>query len=171
MRLNKEDILKVKKQFQELRNIFKEQAFLDFIGEKCLKVLREETSNKAPLTVGKKMNDDYSNSHMYQTTISSNKSVITLTNEAKNQNGEYFSAYIEYGTGVFSEESTRPNGWVYPTDEADRNTTKKQNKFTGEWYAFTKGQVAKEVYTDALEKIESKMDEWIDEYISMKGVK
>lgn len=171
MKLDKKDILEVKKQLQGIRNIFREQAFLDYIGEKCLEVLKEETSNKAPLTVGKKMNEDYANSHTYQTTISSNKSVITLTNEAKNQNGEYFSAYIEYGTGVFSEESTKPDGWVYPTDEEDKNTTKKQNRFTGEWYAFTKGQAPKEVYTDALDKIGERMDEWIDDYLSMKGVK
>jgi hypothetical protein len=177
MYLDIAEINKEIKAFKAARKLFMQQDFLDFIGRKCIKVLQLETALKAPLTRNNKMNDEFATGHTYQTQTLSNTSRIILSNNATNQFGEYFSAYIEYGTGIYApmtkiggEEvttSTRPNGWIYPTDEADRNPTKKYNKNNGTWYAFTWGQVPKNVYTDALKRIEENMDSWIEEY--MKG--
>lgn len=167
MRLDRADIIKEIKGLQAARKMFMQQDFLDFIGRKCIKVLQLETSLKAPLTWDNKMNDEFATGHTYQTQMLSNTSRIVLSNNATNQFGEYFSAYIEYGSGIYSQNTTRPDGWIYPTDEEDRNPTKKYNKNTGTWYAFTWGQVPKNVYTDALKRIEENMDSWIEEY--MKG--
>ena len=167
MKLDRADIIKEIKSLQATKRIFMQQDFLDFIGRKCIKVLQLETALKAPLTWDNKMNSEFATGHTYQTQTLSNTSRIVLSNNATNQFGEYFSAYIEYGSGVYSPNTTRPNGWIYPTDEADRNLTKKYNRNTGTWYAFTWGQVPKNVYTDALKKIEENMDRWIEEY--MKG--
>lgn len=177
MYLDIAEINKEIKVFKATKKLFMQQDFLDFIGRKCIKVLQLETALKAPLTRNNKMNDEFATGHTYQTQTLSNTSRIVLSNNATNQFGKYFSAYIEYGTGIYApmteiggEEvttSTRPDGWIYPTDEADRNPTKKYNRKTGTWYAFTWGQVPKNIYTDALKRIEENMDRWIEEY--MKG--
>lgn len=167
MKLDRADIIKEIKGLEARKRIFMQQDFLDFIGRKCIKVLQLETALKAPLTRNNKMNSEFATGHTYQTQTLSNTSRIILSNNATNQFGEYFSAYIEYGSGVYSPNTTRPNGWIYPTDETDRNRTKKYNNNTGTWYAFTWGQAPKNIYTDALKRIEENMDSWIEEY--MKG--
>lgn len=167
MKLDRADIMKEIKGLQATKRIFMQQDFLDFIGRKCIQVLQDQTNLKASETWDKKMNQEYRDGHRYKTEIRSHTSRIILENVATNQFGEYFSAYIEYGTGIFSPNSTKPQGWIYPTDRADRNPTKKYNKETGTWYAFTWGQTPKEVYTSAIKVIEDNLDNWIKEY--MKG--
>lgn len=167
MRLDRADITREIKNLKAFKNIFMQQDFLDFIGRKCIRILQLETALKTPMTRDGKMNSEYANGHTYKTEIFPNSSRIILSNNATNQFGEYFSAYIEYGSGVYSPNTTRPSGWIYPTDEADRNKTKKYNRRTGTWYAFTYGQIAKPVYTDAIKRIEENLDKWLEEY--MKG--
>lgn len=179
MELSRADIIKEIKGLQATKKIFLQQDFLDFIGRNCIRILQLETALKTPMTKSGKMNSEYASGHTYETQILSNTSRIVLSNNAANQFGEYFSAYIEYGTGVYAptteidgekvSTSNKPYGWIYPTNEADMNTTKKYNNKTGTWYAFTYGQVAKPVYTDAIKRIEENLDKWIEEY--MKGGK
>lgn len=140
-----------------------EQAFLDFIGEKCVEVLKEVTNAKASSFKAENAPKSYIEGHKYETEILERTSRIILQNLATNQFGEYISEYIEYGTGVYAEESKAPDGWTYPTVESDKNTTKRIGK-DGELYAFTKGQTAKNIYSEAMAIIERKLDEWIEEY-------
>lgn len=168
MELSVDNIQHEIKQIGKLRNIHKEPRFLEFIAKKCIEVLREETEiaridqNKSPYG---NISKEYAESHTYKTFITSLSSLVVLSNEAKNQFGEYISRYIEYGTGMYNAESTAPNGWIYPTDETDKNTTKRQTR-NGDLLAFTKGQSAKLVYANALDRIKDNLDGWINEYIS-----
>ena len=164
MKLSVADLEVEIKQIGKLRNIHKDQRFLEFIAKKCIEVLKEETENKRSLTWDKKMNDEYVEGHRYETFINGLSSIILLENVATNQFGEYISRYIEYGTGMFNAESTAPEGWYYPTDAEDRNPTKEE--IGGNYVAWTRGQLPKYVYEDALEKIKDKMNGWIEEYIS-----
>ena len=73
--------------------------------------------------------------------------------------------YIEYGTGVYSAESARADGWIYPTTEYDKNPKKRRTP-RGDLVAWTKGQRGKYIYDDALMLINDRIDMWVDEYIS-----
>lgn len=167
MNLSVDNIQHEIKQIGKLRNIQKEPRFLEFIARKCMEVLWEETENaridqdKSPYG---NISKEYAESHTYKTFITSLSSLVVLSNEAKNQFGEYISRYIEYGTGMYNAESTAPDGWIYPTDETDKNTTKRKTG-NGDWVAFTKGQSAKLVYANALDRIKDNLDGWINEYI------
>lgn len=166
MKLDRADIIKEIKGLEARKNIFVQQDFLDFIGRKCIGVLEEVTQTKAIDFFDKEVPEKYAKSHIYETEITGKKSFVKLSNIAVNQFGEYISAYIEHGTGVFSEQSSRPDGWIYPTTEYDKNT----NKRTGKWgnlVAFTQGQKAKNIYHDSMSIIEARLDDWIEEY--MKG--
>ena len=155
------------KQISKLRNIHKDPNFLEFIALKCLEVLEEETKIKSKLTYDNKMNDEYIDGHMYETFINSVSSMIVLSNDARNEFGKYISRYIEYGTGMYveRESSKEPDGWLYPTDENDRNPNKFPSKKKGGLWAWTFGQEGTYVYEDALDKIGDKIYDWVMEYI------
>ena len=165
MNLSVDNIQYEIKQIGKLRNIHKEPRFLEFIARKCIEVLKEETEAARGKSPYGNISKEYAESHTYETFISGLSSIVVLSNEAKNQFGEYISRYIEYGTGMYNAESTAPNGWIYPTDETDKNTTKRQTR-NGELLAFTKGQSAKLIYANALDRIKDNLDGWINEYIS-----
>lgn len=69
--------------------------------------------------------------------------------------------YNEFGTGIRGSESPHPaegmqyqdGGWWYPTDEDDKNTTKKETE-NGELIAYTKGLPAQKGYYEAIQKAE-----------------
>lgn len=163
MYLSSDSIIKEIKGIQAQKRIFMKQDFLDFIGKKCIEVLKEVTESKKEEFVGKKVPLSYEQGHNYKTEILANSSRIILQNLGVNQFGEYISSYIENGTGIYSEQTTRPNGWIYPTTEEDKNTTKRMGK-QGDLIAYTKGQKAKNIYYNAMQIIEQKLDEWIEEY-------
>lgn len=165
MNLSVDNIQHEIKQIGKLRNIHKEPRFLEFIARKCMEVLREETDAARSKSPYGNISKEYAESHTYETFINGLSSIVVLSNEAKNQFGEYISRYIEYGTGMYNAESTAPDGWIYPTDETDKNTTKRRTG-NGDLVAFTKGQSAKLVYANALDRIKDNLDGWINEYIS-----
>ena len=153
------------KQIGKLRNIHKDPRFLEFIARKCIKVLEEVTESKISMFKFGEIPVSYERGHKYSSEISGETSRINLYNIAVNQFGEYISLYIEYGTGVYSAESARPDGWIYPTTEYDKNPTKRRTQ-RGDLVAFTEGQEGKYIYDDALMLINDRIDMWVEEYIS-----
>lgn len=167
MELDKRSIDKEIKVLSKYKTLLRKEDVLDFIGEKCLEVLREQTEIFSRETVGGSMEESYVEGHTYEKQILGNSSLIILSNMATNQFGEYISEYIEYGTGIFSPNSTKPEGWVYPTDVEDKNVTKRQLE-NGDLVAFTMGQVAKPVYETSMEIISQRINGWLDEYLGGK---
>ena len=163
MELSKADITREIKNMQILKSRIKSQDFLDYIGKKCIEVLKEVTASKRGEFVFGKIPFNYETGHTYTTEINDSNALIKLANVAVNQFGEYYSAYIENGTGVFAEASKKPNGWIYPTVEEDINPTKKKTR-KADLIAFTKGTKAKNIYNDAMGIIEKRLDTWIEEY-------
>ena len=103
-----------------------------------------------------------------------------LTNNCTNEDGEYISSFVENGTGVYADDTTRPMGWWYPSRETDQNPlisnepeepfggTRKQLA-NGDYIAFTWGQIPKPILHDSLEIILKELDNWIEEYLEKKG--
>ena len=113
MNLSVDNIQHEIKQIGKLRNIHKEPRFLEFIARKCMEVLREETEAARSKSPYGNISKEYAESHTYETFISGLSSIVVLSNEAKNQFGEYISRYIEYGTGMYNAESTAPDGFCH----------------------------------------------------------
>jgi hypothetical protein len=170
MNLDKREIDLEIKMLSKMKKVIQSQDFLDFIGKKCLQVLDHITLRQGAASKYGNMSSEYAKSHEYTTEIGTDSSIITLSNSATNQFGEYISAYIEYGTGVYYDGAGKKSGWWYPTDEKDKNTTKKKTE-KGELIAFTFGQDAKNVYYYSLKDIEAHMNEWVDEYMKGVGIK
>lgn len=164
MKLSVADLQIEIEKFIVLENFYKKPAFLNFIAQKCIEVLEEVTNSKIDMFKFGTIPVSYERGHKYSIETTSDTSRINLYNLAVNQFGEYISLYIEYGTGIYSEESARPDGWIYPTTEYDKNPKKKRTK-RGDLVAFTKGQEAKYIYDDALMLINDRIDGWIEEYI------
>lgn len=107
--------------------------------------------------------------------LGSGKINIMLTNNCTNEDGEYISSFVENGTGVYSDDSTMPNGWWYPSRESDRNPfdydggSKKQLE-NGDYIALTWGQIPKPILHDSFEIILAQLDGWIYDYFHRKGV-
>lgn len=74
--------------------------------------------------------------------------------------------YNEFGTGIRGSENPHPNegmayknqGWWYPTDENDKNTTKKETE-NGELIAYTKGLPAQKGYYEAIQLAKERFKE------------
>lgn len=81
--------------------------------------------------------------------------------------------YNEFGTGIRGSENPHPaegmqykdGGWWYPTDNEDRNTTKRETK-SGELIAYTEGLPALKGYYEAIQKAQEKFPEIGREEIS-----
>jgi hypothetical protein len=81
---------------------------------------------------------------------------------------------FEYGTGIVGQDNPKLgawqynvkghiNGWWYPTDDSDPNPTKKITK-DGLILAWTKGFEGYEIYRFTLERIKSKIKDWVSNY-------
>lgn len=74
--------------------------------------------------------------------------------------------YNEFGTGVRGSENPHPaegiqykdGGWWYPTDDNDKNTTKRVTE-NGDIIAYTKGLPAQKGYYEALQKAQERFKE------------
>lgn len=74
--------------------------------------------------------------------------------------------YNEFGTGIRGSENPHPSegitykdeGWWYPTDENDKNTTKRETE-NGELIAYTKGLPAQKGYYEAIQLAEERFIE------------
>lgn len=74
--------------------------------------------------------------------------------------------YNEFGTGIKGSENPHPSegmtykdeGWWYPTDENDKNSTKRETE-NGELIAYTKGLPAQKGYYEAIQLAEKRFTE------------
>lgn len=117
-----------------------------------------------------------------------NKKILSISRtlaEALLYNDNPEVAFQEFGTGVVGRDNPNPNaslvgwvyddreeGWWYPVeDENDIPEGQPKRNFGGTWYAWTKGQVAQNVFYDTIEQLKREIPEICTEYMQnyMKG--
>lgn len=102
---------------------------------------------------------------------------ILIYNDVQNDNGEYYSLIIEYGSGVYAEgepfhhtESYDNSGGLYWLVPVENGSSLMNTGFdiitleSGDYFKVY-GQEAKHIYTDAAIKIQKNINRWLKEYI------
>lgn len=101
-------------------------------------------------------------------------------------NNEKEMPFVEFGTGVIGQGTAkinqeilstlkwtydeRENGWWYKTDsKPPEGQPSKYDKETGQWYAWTRGQEAKNIFYNATQRLEQEMPSIINNVLKQKG--
>lgn len=157
---------------EEIENKINSNDLKEYLAKKMLDIINQESENKI------ENNLTYTDHNKYEILDDG----ILIYNDVQNDDGEYYSLIIEYGSGIYAEgqpfhhtDSYENSGglyWLVPVangSSLERTTfpiidIKLQDGSIGSFYKVY-GQEAKHIYTDAAIKIEKELSNWIRDYI------
>ena len=176
------ELKRLKKDIEEIKNVFQSKEFLEFIAKKCVAKIKEISATK--LSDSALANEDtniYMQSHKY----SVHGNVITLYNDSQidvasktwmseetraNYKAELSLAkVIEFGigyTGGMGNYSYVDDDWQYDVNS---------HGYKGWYYEdaagnkiWTNGFVGKQIYATLMDNLDELIPKWIDEYFKTK---
>lgn len=146
-----------------LMEIQYDKQFHKFIQEKCMEII--QTHIDTYLTFSGNTVDLYKSSNKIEEfdegfIIYNDTTVETDTD---GYGGKFSIALaFEYGTGIVGQENPKENAWEYNVNEHQKGWT----YFKNDSFHFTKGFEGFQIYTLSAQEIESKLPEWVNEYIT-----
>ena len=138
----------------------------EYIAKKAIEVINAEAD--ANLSYDK----NYRKHNQYKI----NGNSIIIYNDVQNENNQYYSLIIEYGSGLYAEKghigttetfvNTGYMYWFVPEEEAPDLFEYPYERIETEDGVFYKvyGQTPKHIYENSAKKIEKNLSKWIREY-------
>lgn len=158
---------KVIKYVKEMEKKLKSDDVKKYLAEKMIILINRESKSKLENSI------NYVAHNKYEILDDG----ILIYNDVQNDNGEYYSLIIEYGSGVYAEgepfhhtESYDNSGGLYWLVPVENGSSLMNTGFdiitleSGDYFKVY-GQEAKHIYTDAAIKIQKNINRWLKEYI------
>lgn len=152
---------------KEMEKKLKSDDVKKYLAEKMIILINRESKNKLENSI------NYDAHNKYEILDDG----ILIYNDVQNDNGEYYSLIIEYGSGVYAEgepfhhtESYDNSGGLYWLVPVENGSSLMNTGFdiitleSGDYFKVY-GQEAKHIYTDAATKIQKNINRWLKEYI------
>ena len=138
----------------------------EYIAKKAIEVINKEADE----------NLSYDEKYKKHNNYKIEKDSILIYNDVQNDNGEYYSLIIEYGSGLYAEKShigktetfvnTGYMYWYVPEEEAPDLFDYPYERIETDSGVFYKvfGQTPKHIYENSAKIIERNLAKWVREY-------
>lgn len=158
---------KVIDKINSIDDAFKSNDLKEYLAKKVIRIIDKLADERLYY------DDNYKSNNKY--TIEQNK--IIIYNDVKNNNGEYYSLIIEYGSGLYAEQehigktntftATGYMYWYVPEEEAPELFDYPYERIETDAGVLYKvfGQTPKHIYEDAAKIAERNISRWVREYI------
>lgn len=152
---------------ERVEAITKSEGLKKYLAQKMIAVINRLADERLSY------DDNYKNHNNYQI----NSDSIVIYNDVQNNNGQYYSLILEYGSGLYTEKghigktptfiATGYMYWYVPEEEAPELFEYPYERIESENGVFYKvyGQTPKHIYEDSAKLIERNVARWVREYI------
>ena len=152
---------------ERVEAITKSEGLRKYLAQKMIAVINRLADERLSY------DDNYKNHNKYQI----NSDSIVIYNDVQNNNGQYYSLILEYGSGLYAEKghigktptfiATGYMYWYVPEEEAPELFEYPYERIESENGVFYKvyGQTPKHIYEDSAKLIERNVARWVREYI------
>lgn len=162
------------KSVETIEKKLKSKDIKEYLAKKMINVVNEETKDKL----------EYFNSYINHNKYYIDNDSITIYNDVQNEDGQYYSLVIEYGSGTYKEgedfshtatyDNTGGLYWLVPVNKTNNNLENYNYQIititledgTKEDFYKVYGQTAKHIYRESSIRIEREINQWIIDYLN-----